>query len=235
MQTQENLKILSTMKIYFGHQSVGYNMMGGVQDLLADNPEYNLIIAKTKDHRQFNKAIFAHSPNGRNLDPISKIDDFASTMNNGIGGKADVAFFKFCYVDFNSNTNIKEIFDKYRNEMAGLKSKYPETLLIHVTVPLTSEHGLKGFIKKILGKDFNPERTKFNNFIKEAYAPSLIFDLADIESTFPDGGKNFSTKGSEKIFYLVPEYTDDGGHLNSIGRKIIAEKFISFLSTHAKR
>lgn len=39
----------------------------------------------------------------------------------------------------------------------------------------------------------------------------------------------FTSNG--KIFYaLVPEYTHDGGHLNSIGRKLAARQLLLFLA-----
>ena len=230
MQIKKSLQQLATMKIYFGHQSVGYNIMDGIQNILKENPDSTLNIVETRDAKDFSQPVFAHSSNGRNLDPETKISDFVAAINNGIGNKADVAFFKFCYVDFNKSTDITQLFEKYKTEMAKLEQQNPETLFVHVTVPLTSESGLKGFIKKILGRDNNPERARFNNIIKETYKPSLIFDLAGYEATYPDGKQRYSTKGKEKILYLVPDYTHDGGHLNDTGRRIIAEKLINFIA-----
>ena len=38
---------LSQKKIYFGHQSVGFNIMDGVQDLMKEHPAIKLNIVET--------------------------------------------------------------------------------------------------------------------------------------------------------------------------------------------
>ena len=58
----------------------------------------------------------------------------------------------------------------------------------------------------------------------------MLFDLALIEATFPDGSGNVHQKDGQSFQALVPEYTYDGGHLNEKGRRIVAEQLIIFLS-----
>ena len=88
----ENWEKLSQKKIYFGHQSVGNNIMDGVKDLMTEYPQINLKIVETSDQADFKLGIFAHSKVGKNMDPISKISGFESYMKNGLGGRADKAF-----------------------------------------------------------------------------------------------------------------------------------------------
>ena len=38
------------------------------------------------------------------------------------------------------------------------------------------------------------------------------------------------TKDGENYYSLVPDYTDDGGHLNEKGRKIVAEQLLILLA-----
>jgi hypothetical protein len=45
---------LSQKKIYFGHQSVGFNIMDGVKDLMKEYPQIKLNIVETKDSKDFN-------------------------------------------------------------------------------------------------------------------------------------------------------------------------------------
>ena len=44
----EKWKKLAKKKIYFGHQSVGFNIMDGVQDVLKENPQIELKIVETR-------------------------------------------------------------------------------------------------------------------------------------------------------------------------------------------
>ena len=146
-------QLLSHKKIYFGHQSVGNNIIDGIKDIMKENSKIKLNIVKTNDPKMFTIPIFAHSPIGKNMNPISKIDAFAKFMEQGIGNKADFAFFKFCYVDITRNTDINQIFTYYKNTMKHLKEKYPKTTFIHITVPLTIvQTGFKVWIKKIISR-----------------------------------------------------------------------------------
>ena len=53
-----------------------------------------------------------------------------------------------------------------------------------------------------------------------------FFDIAELESTYPDGTReSFEYKG--KIYYaLAPVYTEDAGHLYGIGRQIISKSLL---------
>lgn len=93
-------KILADKKIYFGHQSVGRNIVAGIKAIVAKNPEIQLRILETNNVSDFQSPVFAHSRIGENRKPYSKINAFSQFMNSGIGVNADLALFKFCYVDF---------------------------------------------------------------------------------------------------------------------------------------
>lgn len=122
--------------------------------------------------------------------------------------------------------------------MSKLKIKYQDTTFIHVTVPLgTTKTSWKTWIKKLMRKkeiweyDHNVARNKFNDLLKKEYkGKEPVFDLAKIESTYPDGRAETFTR-EEKIYYsLVPGYTHDGAHLNEIGRKKVAEQLLILLA-----
>jgi len=53
-----------------------------------------------------------------------------------------------------------------------------------------------------------------------------IFDIAKIQSTFPDGTRSIFTKDGKTYYSMVPEYSYDGGHLNELGRKKVAEQLL---------
>ena len=235
---------LAQKKIYFGHHSVGHNIINGIKDLMKENPKIKLNIVETADQSNFKLGLFAHSGVGKNTDPKSKIDEFAKFINKGIGKKADIAFFKFCYVDVRTGTEVRNVFNDYKNIMSKLMNAYPDTKFIHVTVPLTTEptvlQGLirsaKNVIKKIIGRSVydphdNQKRSLFNEMlIQEYHGKAPIFDLAKIESTFLNGTRCSFTKDGKTYYSMAPEYTNDGGHLNETGRKKVAEQLLILLA-----
>jgi len=238
---QSEIDKVSTRKIYFGHQSVGNNIISGLQKLINNNSKVQLNIVETDRPSDFSEPIFAHSKVGRNMDPLSKINDFSKKIESGIGGKSDIAFFKFCYIDINSETDVQHIFNEYQSSLAQLQQSYPQTKFIHSTAPLKTVTGLKAsikrLVKKIMGKseniyEDNNNRNKFNDLIRKEYAnKNQLFDLAALESTFTDGRRSIYQSDGQSFEMLVPEYTDDGGHLNEKGQQVIAEQFLIFLTS----
>ena len=231
-------KKLSEKKIFFGHQSVGFNIIDGIKDFMDENQHIKLNIVETNKPTDFKAPLFGHSRVGKNRKPHSKIEAFAEHIERGIGNKADFAFFKFCYVDFPPKKGCNEVFKEYKKTLAQLKASYPKTTFIHVTVPLIAQQDgfFKAWVKRILGKSprtysDNIRRHELNMMMREEYAgKEALFDLARIESTLPDGRMIFFEKGEERMFVLNLEYTDDGAHLNEYGRRIVAEQLLIYLA-----
>jgi hypothetical protein len=228
---------LSTYSIYFGHQSLGFNIIDGINSITQEIPEIKLNIKETRDVKEMRKPIFAHSRVGTNKDPISKINDFKHIIENDIGDSVDFAFFKFCYVDINENTDVEKLFAAYKNTMDALVQKYQRTTFVHFTVPLRiAQTGAIVRIKKLIGRPIggytdNIKRNEFNEMLLKEYRDTgLVFDLAKVESTYPDGSRTQFKNDNKLYAYLIPNYTNDGGHLNKTGRGIVAEKFLIFLT-----
>ncbi len=225
---------LAGKKIFFGHQSVGYNIMDGLEILLNENPSIKLKIEEGNSLSLFDQPVLAHAKNGQNTDPISKIDAFYKTMESGLGDKVDMAGFKFCYVDFNSSTDVNKVFQYYKLKMNEISLKYPNVKIIHFTVPLMSiQSGPKAFVKKVLGKDIgikdNYARQQFNTLLVDGFGEQAIFGLAKYESTYPDGQREFILDNNKQIYAMIPAYTDDGGHLSKTGKYNIGMQFLLFL------
>lgn len=244
--SKEQWSTLDEKTIFFGHQSVGYNILDGVKVTIQHNPYVNLKIVKLGEPLDFDsnkKGILFHAEIGRNFDAYSKVDAFVNWMNQKIGNNVDIAFMKFCFVDIGTETDIKALFEYYKKNMAELKKKFPSTKFVHFTVPLLADqtglakwkHRLKGIIKKILGKNEfyeNVNKFAFNEMVRAEYlGKEPVFDLAAIESTYPDGKRSTVHVGGKAIETMVPAYTNDGGHLNAEGQKKVAEKLLAFLAT----
>jgi len=239
---QESLRKVSQQRIYFGHQSVGYNILEGLRDIAKENPQSILNIVETNDPAILKEQrVFAHAAVGHNTDPASKLNDFSKFLEQGIGNKVDIAFLKFCYVDITEETDVRKLFNSYRETHAFLKRRHPSTTFVHFTVPLTSNQSdiktmAKNVIKKILGRPVrsykdNIRRNQFNDMLRKEYeGREPLFDVAMIESTLPDGKKVINSENGITFYSLAPEYTDDGGHLNKKGRRIVAQQLLHFLA-----
>jgi hypothetical protein len=57
-----------------------------------------------------------------------------------------------------------------------------------------------------------------------------LFDLAAVESTRPDGSRETLSLGGKTAFALHPGYTNDGSHLNEVGRRRAAEALLTLLA-----
>ncbi len=229
----DSWKKLAQKKIYFGHQSVGFNIMDGVMDVMKEHPDIKMNIVETSNSSKFNSGIFAHSTVGKNTQPTTKIDEFVKLIEDGIGKKGDIAALKLCYVDMRQKTDIDQVLTAYSDAMSRLKKKYQDVTIIHFTVPLTKiQTGLKAWIKQKLGKTLsgvneNIKRNIYNQKLISIYnGKEPIFDIAKIQSTFPDGKRSTFTQDGKTYYSMVPDYTYDGGHLNELGRKVVAEQFL---------
>lgn len=215
-----DLEALRERRVYFGHQSVGRNILDG---LAAMAPQADL-------------AFLTESEIGENGNPQSKCDDFARHVE-GLDGHIDIALMKFCYIDFDQNSDVEQIFGHYSQTIDRLQQRYPQIRFVHVTAPLkTSPSGLKTLVKKLLGRtntaalQANLKRCQFNNLLRKKYQGQPIFDLAALQSTDRHGRQHAFTLGSQTGFSMVHDYTSDGGHLNQAGSQMAARALVRTLA-----
>jgi hypothetical protein len=228
---------LATKRIFFGHKSVGTNIMDGVADVLRDEPRIGLRVADGEGALAGGGVAFAHGSVGKNGDPALKTDDFARLIEGPLGGKVDVAFHKYCYADVTEKTDVAAVFGYYRTTMARLSAEFPGVTFVHVTVPLVRvQSGPRAMLKLLLGQNpgrygANFARERFNDLMRDAYrGKEPLFDLAAIESTRPDGSREAIQSGKRSGYALVPAYTMDNSHLNEVGRRRVAEELLVFLA-----
>jgi hypothetical protein len=229
------IQALIQKKIFFGHMSVGYNIIDGLKDLIQDDDrlkEFRLI--ELTDKIEINEPGFYHSRNGKNGFPDSKCDAFKNFLfSDSIGRQFDIALFKFCYVDLNPESNVKDIFNYYVETIENVKTAFPNLEIVHVTAPLmVHNYTLKSTIKSwIKGDRANINRNRFNQLLLQKYGKQApIFDLAAAESTYPDHSREFFTVDKQQYYSLIKEYTSDGGHLNEAGRKLAAMELLKTLT-----
>ena len=230
---RRDLQVVSTQRVYFGHQSVGGNIVAGLADLQAELAVPILRVGELGSLEiPGDQTFLLHTAIGENSKPASKCEDFRRILDTKLSGRIDVALFKFCYIDFNDRTDVASIFATYATTMDELKLKHPEITFIHVTAPLRSiDRGPGVWVREMLGRTnrtklANVRRNEFNRLLRERYPDEPVFDLEATMSTYPDGRRETFNVGGVLYFSLVPGYTDDGGHLNAVGRTRAAADLI---------
>lgn len=232
---RSELDRVAQRRIFFGHQSVGDNLLDGVKQLATMvGAPVNVVEVKTASAVE--PAMIGHALIPENGEPLKKLKSFEQAMGSK-STSLDIAFMKFCYVDFTAETNATALFESYRSTLDALQAKNPRTTFVHVTAPLVVvQSGTKARLKRLLGKApygtlENMRREEYNTLLRQAYqGRAPIFDLARIESTAPDGRLEAVEWKGRVVPAMVAEYSDDGGHLNAAGKLRAARELVSVLA-----
>jgi hypothetical protein len=233
---KRDLDVLARARIYFGHQSVGNNVLDGLAALATkEGVDLRILEAPADDGRPG----IIHARVGQNRAPESKCDAFARFLTSRTAVRWDAALLKFCYADLGENgeRNPSKAFQSYKTTVTALRAARPDVLLVHATVPLKSEGlGKRNAIRKLFGlgtsnDNDNTIRNEFNDLLRAEYARDPIFDVASAESTRPDGSRSGFRTNGRFIFTMAREFTYDEGHLTEAGRQWVAREFARSLAT----
>lgn len=213
----EQLQALQGVAVYFGHNSVGGNVMEGLAAVLGAQPGPRPALVTSSSPGDVHAGAFAHSYLGGNGRPLEKIATFRTLMTGDLGASADVAFMKLCYVDvvgeaWDDAAAVDALLAAYRDMVAAVQAAHPDLKLLHVTVPLSPSNEID-----------NRRRERISQRLRDAYGAD-VFDLASIEA----GGGHFS--GSYGL-YLNPAWAADAsGHLDAEGSRAVALELVAFLA-----
>lgn len=238
--TREQLIAAGKLRVFFGHQSVGWNIISGIQE------EYEAAgltpppFIETSSPPEQSGPFFAHAPIGANGDPASKIRAFEANLRSGLGEQVQVALMKLCYVDFSADTDVNALFADYASSMSRLEREYPHVEFLYSTAPLTTvDRGLRAHLKALLGRDsqdeaLNAVREQYNALVRAKYASTgRLFDLAAIESTNATGERVEGIAGGHRSYELYAPYASDQGHLNAVGSGLAASALVSLIAATA--
>ena len=223
-------------RVFFGHQSVGGNILDELSSVVAQSGADGLNLVSTRDILT-DHAYFQETKIGENKDPAGKIGDFSRLLRAGIGDEIDVALMKLCYVDITTATDVEALFEKYRSSIRALQGDYPDVAFVHVTTPVTTDRSMKGKIKSLLGRDDryppadNAAREKYNQLLRAEYGDTChVFDLAAVEATTPDGDVITGTAAGNPYLAMYAGYAKDPGHLNEVGGMVAGAALLTTLS-----
>jgi lysophospholipase L1-like esterase len=231
-----NLEVLLQRTLFFGHQSVGLNILDGVAEL-ARQEGIGLRVTESRTALGGAPGVIAHGPVADNGDPFRKLESFRSYFSTGAGAAPGLAFMKFCYADFHRGIDPAALFARYQVVLRDLQASHPGTTFVHLTAPLTTAPGgWRPLVGRLLGRDTsaaqNARREAFNQLLRQAYqGKEPLFDLARAESIGPDGVPVTVDWEGRPIPALSPVYSDDGGHLNGEGRRVVARQLVAFLAS----
>jgi hypothetical protein len=238
-QIKADLEVVAKSRIFFGHQSVGRNLIAGLQ-ALSGEAGVPLRIEAVNGSLPEGTGLF-HADVGQNGAPDSKIEAFGAILQASAQNATpvDAAILKFCYVDLDDDSKEQKgtlLFERYRKAMSDIRAGQPELVLVHATMPLMADPpGLKTRIKRIIGKstwndEGNRRRNEYNALVREQLKSEPIADIARLEATLPDGSVSRFKMGDRHIETLALQYTSDGGHLNDVGQKSVAAGFLHALA-----
>lgn len=233
--TDAELTTAASRRIFFGHQSVGKNVLDGVPGAYAARGADAPVVVDLGDGSRLPDAdapVIAHAYLGENRYPLLKLRDFDARLRGGLGDQVDVAAMKLCYLDITADTDVEALFEEYRRTLADLAQAYPEVTFVHVTTPVRTEPmDLKWLAKELIGRpNDNAARERYNALMREEYGDDLLFDLAAVEATAPGGALTMVPHDGRQHLALALENASDSGHLNATGSLAAATRFLGLLA-----
>jgi hypothetical protein len=223
---KQDLTTLRGARVFFGHHSVGQNILEGLAELSkAAGIEVKIDEARV----------------GENTRPLEKFEDFAKRAERDLDDGTQLMLMKLCYVDFNPRTDVDELVRAYVAAVARVRKARPAVRVVHVTPALFARQtDLKSTLNRTLGRPIwedqsNGKRLDYGRKLREAFPEDPFFDLAGVESTRPDGGREEHEVGGRQVPMLWSGYSSDGGHLNEAGKLVAAKAFAHALAAALRR
>jgi hypothetical protein len=211
--SQSLMTEIGQLKWYFAHASVGGNMMDGVADIHGMNTNFYQFHGVSEDDNPpatTQTGVIYDYARG-NPGWQAKVDSFQTYVSNGWRfPKINLAMNKFCWIDQTADLAY------YLRSMTNLEAAFPQTAFIYATLPLDTSEGSDNYLRNVFNDDLRGW-CRTNN--------RVLFDIADIEAHDTNGNSctfSYSGRMCQKLF---AGYTDDGGHLNPLGRPLVARGY----------
>lgn len=210
---QATMERIAQFKWYFAHASVGDDMMNGITALHSSDADRYRIQRQSDDGYPPSSTTsgFIYDYQRGNPDWSEKVQWFEQYASNGWrNSKVNLCLNKFCWIDPYADTNV------YLQSMMDLEGRYPDTLFVYMTIPLTGDSG----------DSENDLRNTFNRTVRDFCASRnrVLYDVADIEAHDTNGAPQvYST--TNQLMYLGFAVSFGDWHLNAVGRPWVARGF----------
>lgn len=226
---------VASRTIYFGHQSVGRDLIAGIKRLNNDGA-IGLSLIQTDDPTCLTGPAFVHFLAGTNRDYASKNAALLRLLNTRNHADGAIVLLKYCYVDMRDDLSPYTIFAAYCEMTETIQLEYPDVTVVHATMPLTTvESAFQARASQIMGRptlrQASIARHRYNELLRAEFVGNQpIFDLARVEATRPDGTVAMFMSQGSAIETLAPENTYDGGHLTPQCQLAAAEALLDVLA-----
>jgi len=213
---KQDLATLRGAHVFFGHHSVGQNILEGLAVL---SKEAGIDVS------------IEEAPVGQNMRPLEKFEDFAKRGERNPDDGTQLMAMKLCYVDFNPRTDVDQLVEAYAAAVARVRKARPGVRVVHVAPALFARPvDMKSKLNRTLGRPVwedqsNKKRLDFTSQVRARFPNDPFFDLASVESTRPDGTAEQYEVDGQQVPMLWPGYSSDGGHLNDEGKLVAAKAF----------
>jgi hypothetical protein len=236
-----DLELLRQKRILFLHHSVGDNILEGLRTIearLGAGPRLSMqdVHAAAPD-----VPAILEFRGGENTQPERKIDDYEAILSAPATSRLDLALMKLCFVDFNPSTDVGALFERYARAVDRIAKARPGLRIVHATTPLTSyPTELKWRVYRMVNKlvwedEANLKRAAYNERIRSAFAGAPLLDIAQLESTRPDGRPETYRLREQTYQALYKGYTDDDAHLNPAGQAVVAPAAVRVIADALRR
>lgn len=226
---------IARRRVYFGHQSVGSDVLGGVRHW-NEKLDLGVRLVQTRQPSSVAGPALIHFLAGQNGDFASKNTAILRYLGSRDYADDAIVLLKYCYVDINDRTDVDGQFDEYRDTIATIAVDHPDVTVVHTTIPITTlvEGPLKARAKRFMGRDTLRgaaiARHRYNTLVRAEFAGQPLFDIARAEATRHDGTHAQFLTGGRPIETLASEHTTDGGHLNASGQRAVARGFLDAIA-----
>lgn len=211
--SQADMDRIAQFRWFFSHASVGGNMMSGINDLNTQSGAFYRIRYLTDDSTPPAVATNArvYEYNRGNPGWLAKFNQFSTYASNGWRfPKVNLALDKLCYIDPDADV------DYYTALMSDLEGKFPETVFVYATIPLTTSADSDNNLRNIYNETLRGwVRTNSR----------VLFDIADIEAHDTNGVEYTFTYSGRTNQLMYSGNSSDGGHLNALGCRQVAKGF----------
>lgn len=236
-----DLRAFAQSRIFFGHQSVGSNILDGITGLYAAAETSGPLVVESADATGSGPSL-VHTHVGTNADPYSKIDDFAA-MTDGLD--ADWSGFlvlKLCFADVHAATDIDAVLSRYNDHLSETARRLPRATIMPTTVPITVDRGWKGKLNTLRRRDVhfrpadNVARHRYNESIRLRYrSTGRLFDIAQAQAGEFGGAARLRRSAGLPYAVLRADFAFDAGHLNTLGARAVASEFIRVIAANSPR
>lgn len=236
----DDLARASQVRVLFGHQSIGANILSGIDALYSEAQRPRLKVVESTERVNEQGPFLQHALIGNNGDPAGKIEAFAAILDAGTAETVEVAIMKLCYIDFTAYTDVEALFRSYAETLDALEARYPNIIFLHATAPLTVEPGLTTALKStakawLRGRLYSPPenqvRERYNALVRAKYGDTgRLLDIAAWEALQSDGTLTAKASGGGTFLSLNPALASDGAHLNDLGAKQLAGAFLHLIA-----